>query len=524
MSKKKNTLRIIKNIMLFLAGIIITGIIYIKRNYNLSTFEQIMLSLQLGTGGTGKAVIKDIFVKNILVLPSILLLLFLPEIIFNKKNRFNELEYKRYNVTSFIISICIFILSIIFLFSAMKFDKNFWNLLLKQTTNIYDKKYVMPQKIKIENKNEKKKNLIFIVSESLEASTVSKKNGGQFEKSVTPELEKLAMENINFSYTDKIGGFKMSPGATLTTGALATLNSGVGPIVNFDKFLEKPDDKYMPGAYSIGQVLKKEGYSNSFILGSDANFGKRRQFYESHGVKEIIDLYKAREMGYIPPNYHDGWWGYEDAKLFEIAKKEISKKAKDEKPFFTTLLTVDTHFPEGQLPSGYKLEFDRPYLDVYRNQSKMIGEFIDWLKKQEFYEDTVIVITGDHLTMRKSFFEEGPRYVYNVIINSNIDSDKSRIKNRKFVTEDMTPTILSALGYNIKGDRFGMGTNLFSDKKTITEEIGYEKLTVELQKLSKFYNKNIAKEFDKENIDIEERLNRNYNYNYINNNHDEMKK
>ena len=30
----------------------------------------------------------------------------------------------------------------------------------------------------------------------------------------------------------------------------------------------------------------------------------------------------------------------------------------------------------------------------------MIGEFVSWIKKQDFYKDTVIIITGDHLSMQ----------------------------------------------------------------------------------------------------------------------------
>ena len=40
----------------------------------------------------------------------------------------------------------------------------------------------------------------------MEATNVSKENGGYSNTSYIPRLEKLALENISFSNTDKLGG------------------------------------------------------------------------------------------------------------------------------------------------------------------------------------------------------------------------------------------------------------------------------------------------------------------------------
>ena len=55
----------------------------------------------------------------------------------------------------------------------------------------------------------------------------------------------------------------------------------------------------------------------------------------------------------------------------------------------------------------------------------------------------------------------------------------------------MFPSTLAALGVKIEGDRLGLGTNLFSDKNTIPEEIGLDKFNNELQKYSSYYNEKI---------------------------------
>ena len=64
-------------------------------------------------------------------------------------------------------------------------------------------------------------------------------------------------------------------------------------------------------------------------------------------------------------------------------------------------------------------------------------------------------------------------------------------KNRTFLNIDIYPTTLGALGANIDGNRLGLGTNLFSSKKTLAEEYGLDIFNKELSKNSRFYKNNI---------------------------------
>ena len=52
----------------------------------------------------------------------------------------------------------------------------------------------------------------------------------------------------------------------------------------------------------------------------------------------------------------------------------------------------------------------------------------------------------------------------------------------------MFPTILSSIGADIKGNRLGLGTNLFSKEKTLIERLGYKKFSIEVEKSSNFYD------------------------------------
>ena len=54
---------------------------------------------------------------------------------------------------------------------------------------------------------------------------------------------------------------------------------------------------------------------------------------------------------------------------------------------------------------------------------------------------------------------------------------------------DFYPTILAALGYKIKDDKLGLGTNLFSDQSTLTEELDANLVDKEIKRKSDFYRR-----------------------------------
>ena len=94
--------------------------------------------------------------------------------------------------------------------------------------------------------------------------------------------------------------------------------------------------------------------------------------------------------------------------------------------------------------------------------------------------------------MDKKFFKDWDksyeRTVVNMFINSALDKPKEdRMFNRDFAPFDIFPTTLASLGIKIKGDRVGLGTNLYSDKKTLVEEYGLERVNDELSRPSFFY-------------------------------------
>ena len=154
------------------------------------------------------------------------------------------------------------------------------------------------------------------------------------------------------------------------------------------------------------------------------------------------------------------------------------------------MLTCDTHFPNGYQCRLCRQDYGAKYPNVLRCSARQVQAFVQWIQAQDFYENTTIVLCGDHLTMDPNFLKDtNEKYVstiYNCFINSPIEPVNE--KNRQFGTFDMFPTTLAAMGVEIEGNRLGLGTNLFSDKETLTEHYSFTILNDELQKNSNFYN------------------------------------
>lgn len=353
--------------------------------------------------------------------------------------------------------------------------------------------YVDPDGVNLTFPNEKR-NLICIYVESAESSLQDKANGGGFDINYIPEMTALAQQNISFSQNNFMIGASVAPYSNWTIAALVAETAGIPlKLANTDNLGAKMGeyDDFLPGVISLGDILKNADYQNYFMAGSDFDFGGRTEYFTQHGDYEIWDYYTAIENEKIPSDYYE-WWGFEDKKLYEYAKEELLKIAADDKPFNFSLLTVDTHFEDGYVcPDCNLMEEGGRYANVWRCASRQLDEFVTWIQQQDFYKNTTIVILGDHLTMDVDFFDNivVDRGVYNTFINTTIEPINE--KNRKFTTMDFFPTVLAAMGVEIEGNRLGLGTNLFSEKSTISEDVGYDVFYEELGKISEFYNEEL---------------------------------
>lgn len=334
-------------------------------------------------------------------------------------------------------------------------------------------------------------NLIYIYLESYENAFMDKNNGGLKEKNCLPELTQLAQNNISFSHQEQMGGAISFAGTDWTIASMVAQSTGLPLKTDVLNTMDQYDS-FMPGATTIGDILHKRGYIQELLICSQKEFAGTDKLFIQHGEFQIVDFNDLNEAGRVYRSERADW-GANDQCLFRNAKEELNKLAATGQKFNLTMATLDCHMPSGYTCSECPTTYDNRYENIYACQSKQVNEFVDWCRQQSWFANTTIVIIGDHTTMATDYSdfisEDYTRTTYNCIINSKVTT--TNIKNRTFTAMDMFPTTLAAMGFEIKGNKLGLGTNLFSPLQTVTEKYGVEYIEQEVQKSSDYLDEHI---------------------------------
>ena len=124
----------------------------------------------------------------------------------------------------------------------------------KTESHFIEDNYANPNQIQIRFP-EQKRNLIYIFMESMETTYASKDVGGGLDFNCIPELTQLAMENVNFSGTEQLGGIYPTDGSTWTMGAMVAQTSGLPLKLNLRAENVSEDIEVLPKAKTIGDIL-----------------------------------------------------------------------------------------------------------------------------------------------------------------------------------------------------------------------------------------------------------------------------
>ena len=501
MKKRKTLLAIIVGTLLFISVLAFLSALWYKNLYGDVGFSAIIFTLTAENGGAvEKNLLLSFFLRGLL--PSIILtVLFMLFLWGNPKKGLQIKSIKKnktYQITPFstkvslITSVCLTLFLTIIASDIVSLPQYIASSLEK--TTIYEKEYRDPESVKI-TFPEEKRNLIIIYLESMETSFFSQAQGGALPYNVIPELYDLAKKNINFSHNQDIGGWPVVTNTTWTVASLVSQTSGVPLTIPVKRNTYGKKSAFLPGITNMQDVLKKNGYYQTVMFGSEGNYAGRDQYYYQHGADFVYDWDTAQKDGIIEKGYQV-WWGMEDEYLYKYAKQELLEISKNDQPFAFSMLTVDTHHVGGYKCSLCTTQYEEQYENVYSCASKQLYSFICWLEMQDFYDDTTIIICGDHASMDAAYFERNvdrdySRHMYNCIINSVVETKNT--KDREFTPMDMFPTVLAAIGCEIEGNRLGLGTNLFSDRPTLAEEYTIDFLNDELGKSSSYYTNNFVK-------------------------------
>ena len=333
---------------------------------------------------------------------------------------------------------------------------------------------------------EQKRNLILIYLESLETTFSDRDHGGYQSVNLIPEITELAQQNLNFGKKNKkdIGGGFDALGSCFTYGAMHSRTLGIPSIVDYKKV------HILHNYKSIYKILNDYGYKQIFFQGNPGHYDKFQYFTKDQKIDEIYgpeDLIQRLNLDSADLIKKHGFKTVQDKDAFKFARQILDTI---QEPFSLTFFTIDTHSPSGIYDPECVKSVDESNEDErlkasIRCVSRELKSFLDALKTKSFYENTSVVVFGDHLFMGTSLVEGfSDRKWVDVFINPS--KTPTLGENRLFSDIDMFPTILSSINFYIDGGRLGFGTDLFSDKKTLTETIGIDSFSQEVKKMPSF--------------------------------------
>ena len=360
----------------------------------------------------------------------------------------------------------------------------------EENKSFIEEYYVDPSDVTI-TFPEQKRNLLMIYLESTEVTFSSEEYGGAFEENLIPELTDISLHSENFSGDENVlNGAIALNGSTWTIGAMFSTTSGLPLKTSLeDRNSMDTQSEFFATTTTLGDILEDNGYHNTLLVGSDATFGGRRLYFSTHGNYEILDHPYMLEQHRLPSDDYKVWWGYEDMYLYQFAQEKLTELGNAGQPFNFTMLTVDTHKENGYVCALCETEHEDQYANVYSCGSKQLSAFLDWCKEQPWYDNTTIVITGDHPTMDSDFCDGVPSDYQRKVLTAYLNTaavNQVPESYRTYSTFDTFPTVLAAMGAEIEGDRLGLGTNLFSGAETLTEYFGVEEVNLKLMANSRF--------------------------------------
>ncbi|MBQ7078184.1 MAG: LTA synthase family protein [Fibrobacter sp.] len=352
-------------------------------------------------------------------------------------------------------------------------------------SEFYRENYVHPDSVKIIAQDEPK-NLVVIFLESME------KNFAHH----TPEIVRLEKSSLDF-----LPGGQDVSGTSWTIAALTgklcsiPLNMPMG----IEEYLGKLPT-YVPYAKCLMNVLADRKYNQLYIQGTSGEFTQKNDFWKAHGNVKVHDIKYYKSVGKIPEDYHV-FWGFEDRKLFRLAKEELDSLANLDKPFAFYMLTVDTHLPRGWLDDSCRIALKsigitdiklNHFPEALRCASMQLESFITWIRVQPWFERTVIFVMGDHtspfLSTKAGLPQSENLHWTNFGINLPIDKAKAYRPGRAYSSLDMFPTILESMGFELENHAVALGRSLYADSPTLLEKYGQKALDSLLRERSIQYD------------------------------------
>lgn len=330
--------------------------------------------------------------------------------------------------------------------------------MLKKPTNNRNNNYVYPIR----------KNIVFILVESLESWPLFQKINNQ---EITPNINSCLKKN-NYDSIVFFSKVRTQVKGGRSSDAQVLFNTGLLPI--------KEGAACFQYAYNIYPNLAKElKMHNKFkkattMMGYASYEWNQNEFNSTLGFDDLI-YQKDYSKGFLI------WNGLNDESFLLESANKLSTLPQ---PFYAQLITLSSHTPF-KIPDFCKKinidnkQFNNTFTDYIQSINyvdQAIGKFIAKLKQLNMYNQSIIIITGDHNTgqpMELSDWEQNyaatlcgkKAYIPFIVLNA----PRSFRYDNEVDQVDLYPTMLDIMGVNAKWR--GLGQSVFSkDYKEILNE------------------------------------------------------
>jgi arylsulfatase A-like enzyme/Tfp pilus assembly protein PilF len=286
-------------------------------------------------------------------------------------------------------------------------------------------------------------NVVLITIDTLRADHVGCYGYKQIE---TPNIDGLAADGVRFERAFAVVPVTLPSHATMLTGTYPML-SGMHDFSG---------NKLSPLQPTLASVLKQAGYLTGAVIAAavlDSRFGLNQgfDFYYDHFEFNRLDEANLDEME-RPGNV------VADVALNWLEKDWLAKNS--QKKFFLWMHLYDPHFPYHP-PEPYSHEYAaQPYDGEIAFADEQVGRLLRFLKEKGIYQNTMIVLCGDH---GESLGEHGEKthgfFIYNATMHVPLiirlpenrlpENAAARTVSDAVSLVDLMPTILGAVGLDV---------------------------------------------------------------------------
>lgn len=329
----------------------------------------------------------------------------------------------------------------------------------------------------------KGKNLIVVTLESMQTFTINEDMNGQ---TITPFLNELTEDEDTIYFPN----FYHQTGLGKTSDSEFLLENSLYPLSGGAVFFTHGENTFN----SMAEKLGNQGYFTNVQHANTKSFWNRDMMYESLGIDEFLDI-----QSYTVGEGQAVNWGMKDIPFFE---QSVDYMAEMPQPFYSRLITLTNHHPF-TLDDEDKLidEFDsnsgtlNRFFQTTRYLDEAVKELFDNLKEEGLYENSIIVMYGDHYGISENHNAAMAQYLGKEITpyeSAQLQkvpffihipgSGQGQVNEEIGGQIDLRPTILNLMGIENSTD-MQFGSDLFSkehnefvifrDGRFVTDEYVY---------------------------------------------------